>query len=261
MIDHYKVLQISETATKLEIKKAFKKLAMKYHPDKGGDTKLFQQINESYQFLMDEHKRQQYDMNNSKSTNNSTMYDGFGNKISIDIEIVLTFTLEQIYRGWSCKNFEYQTNIGKDFVDIELSYTIMSGTTIKYIGKGHNNNGNRGNLYIKILINDPKFKKKNLKDVVTIIEVDYIRATVGGKLLIDNFIRKETVSFNISANIKEGSIIRSNERLGMGIEERGYVFGIVKLVYPTLNKVTKESLKLISEYIETQEYNTYFKFK
>ena len=60
-MDYYEVLGVSKTATQDEIKKAFHKLAHKYHPDKGGDEKKFKEINEAYQVLSDQQKRAQYD--------------------------------------------------------------------------------------------------------------------------------------------------------------------------------------------------------
>jgi molecular chaperone DnaJ len=60
-MNYYEVLGIAKTASQDEIKKAFHKLAHKYHPDKGGDEKKFKEINEAYQVLSDTTKRQQYD--------------------------------------------------------------------------------------------------------------------------------------------------------------------------------------------------------
>jgi molecular chaperone DnaJ len=61
--DYYNTLWISEDASQDEIKKAFKKLAVKHHPDKpGGDKEKFQEANEAHAVLSDEKKRQQYDM-------------------------------------------------------------------------------------------------------------------------------------------------------------------------------------------------------
>ncbi len=60
-MDYYKVLEVSSSATEEEIKKAYRKLAHKYHPDKGGDEKKFREINEAYQILSDKNKRAQYD--------------------------------------------------------------------------------------------------------------------------------------------------------------------------------------------------------
>ncbi len=59
--DYYKILGVSREASQPEIKKAFRRLAHKHHPDKGGDEKQFHKINEAYQVLSDEQKKSQYD--------------------------------------------------------------------------------------------------------------------------------------------------------------------------------------------------------
>lgn len=62
MKDYYKVLGVSRTATEDEIKKAYRRLAHQYHPDKaGGDEKKFKEVSEAYQVLSDNGKRAQYD--------------------------------------------------------------------------------------------------------------------------------------------------------------------------------------------------------
>lgn len=61
MSDPYKVLGIKRDADKDTIKKAYRKLAMKHHPDKGGDEDKFKNINEAYSILTDDTKRQQYE--------------------------------------------------------------------------------------------------------------------------------------------------------------------------------------------------------
>ena len=59
--DYYKILGINKGASEDEVKKAFRQLAHKYHPDKGGDEKKFKEINEAYQVLSNKEKRTQYD--------------------------------------------------------------------------------------------------------------------------------------------------------------------------------------------------------
>ncbi|OGI63798.1 molecular chaperone DnaJ [Candidatus Nomurabacteria bacterium RIFCSPLOWO2_02_FULL_40_10] len=62
MKDYYETLGVNKGASKDEIKKAFYKLAHKYHPDKKeGDEKKFKQVNEAYQVLSDDAKRSKYD--------------------------------------------------------------------------------------------------------------------------------------------------------------------------------------------------------
>ena len=75
--DYYKILGISKSATDDEIKKAYRKLAMKYHPDRNKDDKtaesMFKDISEAYAVLSNKEKRQQYDTFGS---------EGFQNKFS-----------------------------------------------------------------------------------------------------------------------------------------------------------------------------------
>lgn len=60
--DYYEVLGVDKSASDDEIKKAFRKAAVKHHPDKeGGDEAKFKEINEAYEVLKDKQKRQRYD--------------------------------------------------------------------------------------------------------------------------------------------------------------------------------------------------------
>lgn len=59
--DYYKTLGIGKNASPDEIKRAYRRLAQQYHPDKGGDSQKFKEINEAYQVLSDPQKRGQYD--------------------------------------------------------------------------------------------------------------------------------------------------------------------------------------------------------
>jgi len=68
--DYYKILGVDKKASKDDIKKAFRKLAHEYHPDKkGGSTEKFKEASEAYSVLSDDNKRAQYDMMGSGNFN------------------------------------------------------------------------------------------------------------------------------------------------------------------------------------------------
>ena len=59
--NYYDTLGIKKDASADEVKKAFRRLARKHHPDAGGDEEKFKEINEAYEVLSDKEKRSQYD--------------------------------------------------------------------------------------------------------------------------------------------------------------------------------------------------------
>lgn len=101
-MDYYKILGVDKTADSAAIKKAYRKLAMKYHPDKNPDDKAaeekFKQANEAYAVLSDPEKRQQYD------TYGST---GFSQR----------YSQEDIFRGSDLGSIlrEFGINFGSGF--------------------------------------------------------------------------------------------------------------------------------------------------
>lgn len=67
--DYYKTLGVPRDADADAIKKAFRKLARKHHPDAGGDEAKFKEINEAYEVLSDEKKRKLYDQYGTANEN------------------------------------------------------------------------------------------------------------------------------------------------------------------------------------------------
>lgn len=97
--DYYKLLGVSKSSSKAEIKKAYKKLAMKYHPDRNKGNKAaeekFKRINEAYAVLSDDKKKAQYDQFGA---------EGFSNR----------FSQEDIFRGFDFGNIFGNSGFGND---------------------------------------------------------------------------------------------------------------------------------------------------
>src|SRR3954465_9636470 len=77
--DYYGTLGVNKDATKDDIKKAFRKLAHEFHPDKkGGNADKFKEVNEAYSVLSDDKKRAEYDTYGKTFNNMGGGAQGFG---------------------------------------------------------------------------------------------------------------------------------------------------------------------------------------
>ena len=114
--DLYNILGLSKTAKQSEIKKAYHKLALKEHPDKGGDQEKFKKIKMAYEILSDEEKREKYDKFGLKGLDDSDSPEGstdiFSELFNMrrqrnnkpeDTIHKLSVSLEDLYKGKTLK--------------------------------------------------------------------------------------------------------------------------------------------------------------
>ncbi|MCK4836091.1 MAG: DnaJ domain-containing protein, partial [Candidatus Aminicenantes bacterium] len=111
-MDYYKVLEVGKNASKGEIKKAYRKLAMKYHPDKNKDNKeaeeKFKEISEAYAVLSNDEKRKQYDQFGA---------EGFSRR----------FSQEDIFRGFDLGSIFREFGLGDSFFGNDLFSNLFGG--------------------------------------------------------------------------------------------------------------------------------------
>ena len=79
-MDYYKLLGVNPNSSQGEIKKAFRRLSLKHHPDRGGDAEEFKKINAAYETLGDVEKKRMYDM----QKNNPFMRGGIPGHNGVD---------------------------------------------------------------------------------------------------------------------------------------------------------------------------------
>ncbi|MBP5779323.1 MAG: DnaJ domain-containing protein [Campylobacter sp.] len=124
MADYYEILEITREANSDEIKKAYRKLALKYHPDRNqGDKEAeekFKKINEAYQVLSDENKRRMYDRYGKEGVNNA----GFGGFSGGFEDINLGDIFESFFGGGGFSGTRRQKSVDPYPLDTETIVTL-----------------------------------------------------------------------------------------------------------------------------------------
>jgi curved DNA-binding protein len=241
MTDYYQTLGVSEQASPDEIKKAYRSLANKHHPDKGGDQAKFKDISVAYENLSDPQKKAEYD--NQRRFGGGPQvrfttegFDPFGHMFgqgfphvapfgdifghmrqqqhvrkNRDLNIQCTISFLDSYTG---KQLEanYKLPSGRDQnVIINVPAGVVQGDTIRYQGLGDDsiNGMPRGNLNVTIMVQpDPKFSRMG-DDLYTTVFISPIEAMVGCRKTIQT-ISGSTVDLELRAGIEHGTEFASH---------------------------------------------------
>jgi curved DNA-binding protein len=205
MTDAYQTLGVGKNATEAEIKKAYRKLAGQHHPDKGGDTAKFQEIQSAYETLTDPQKRQQHDNPNPFGHGHNDFefhFNSGGDPRDIfsqffgqrgfqqsprqtrknkDLRVQLTVNLADTLTE-QAKTISVQTTKGDRFnVDVKLPRGVTNGTTIKYTQMGDNFFASltRGDLYVIVSVLPDERYEVHGTTLITRLVVNSVEAMVG----------------------------------------------------------------------------------
>lgn len=191
--DYYQILGVGRNASDDEIKKAYRRLAHQHHPDKGGDKKKFQEINEAYQVLSDRNKRAQYDTYGSADSRasfggqtSSNPFEEFGSQSGIhfdfggfgsrgfgsifedlfetafsQVQVQITITIPQAVLG---DTIRFVTQYG-DQLELRIPPGTQEGTVFTFHGKGQQTRRGRGDLQVVIHIEIPKRLSREQRDL------------------------------------------------------------------------------------------------
>lgn len=223
MANAYETLGVPKGASEDEIKRAYRKLAAKHHPDRGGDTAKFQEIQSAYETLTDPQKRAQHDNpfqhHQGPGGNHFEFHFGGGDPNDIfaqffgqgfpgghnpfqrhaqprrnkDLRINLQITLAETLVDQR-KSVSVQTTKGERFtVDVNIPRGVSNGTTIKYSQLGDNffDTLTRGDLYVIInIIADQRFDQHGI-NLISNLEINSIEAMTGCDKIIQGIDGKE----------------------------------------------------------------------
>lgn len=228
MSDFYNTLGVDKNADQEEIKRAYRRLAATHHPDRGGDTKKFQDIQVAYETLSDPQKRAQYDNPQPQGFPGGFHFhtgggfppgfeeifgDAFGGMFrrqpprNRSLNIQAEISLEEAYHG---KDLMATINLpsGKQqLVDIKIPAGIQDGITLRLAGMGDDSVPNvpKGDLHLTVRVRPhPTFQRQG-DDLIKNIEVNAIDAILGKNLYVETIERK-TLEVKIAPGTQHGQI-------------------------------------------------------
>lgn len=278
----YKTLEISENATPEEIKKTYRKLARKYHPDVNKDKEAeekFKEINAAYEILSDEKKRAQYDQFGDNMFGGQDFSDFSRSQQGAGIN--LDDILSQIFgntggfsTGRSSFNFgengfgfepdlDIRANLNVSFdtavlggkqhinfqnneFDIKIPAGIHDGETIRVRGKGKTGRNAVGDLLLKININPDEVYSRDGDDLTKIFDLPLKTALFGGKITLPTLYKD--INLKIPANTKNTQKFRIKE-LGvknLKTSKMGDLYLKANIILPHTDNLSEE-LKTILE--------------
>jgi curved DNA-binding protein len=233
-MDYYTTLGLKRGASQEEIKKAYRSLAMKHHPDRGGDEKKFKDISAAYDILSDPQKKQMFDSGIDPNAQHSGGFQqgpfefhfggggfedvfnqfgfGFGNQRrparnkSFNVNVMIT--LEDVINGK-----EVSAEIGlpsgeRKFITINIPVGVENGQNIRYQGMGDHSIRDvpPGDLIVNIIV-EPHYKFHREGDnLIYNHSISVWDALLGGSIRIET-LDKKTVDVTIPAGTQPDTVL------------------------------------------------------
>jgi curved DNA-binding protein len=283
MTDYYQTLGVSENASPEEIKKAYRSLANKHHPDKGGDQARFKDISVANDILGDPQKRAEYDQQRQYgggqqfhfNTGNpfggghpfgdifgqggNPFGDIFGHmrgqqgRRNRDLNIQCTVSFVDSFHGKQLEaNYQLPSGRNQNVV-INVPAGIRHGDTIRYSGLGDDSFQGvaRGNLNVTILVQpDPIYRRQD-DDVYMTVNVTPIEAMIGCKKTIRT-LTGQTMDLDIRPGVESGIEYASNGHgfTNPNIGNRGRFVSVINIRSTSVtDPVIVERLKQLNDEI------------
>lgn len=287
MKDYYKILGIKKDASEEEIKKAFRKLAHAYHPDKaGGNEAKFKEASEAYSVLSDKKKRAQYDAFGAGNYTDAgagfrgTGFDpssfgfdfsGFGTKgfdtgdlgdilSSIfggrrvrrgrDIAVDIELSFQESIFGAERKVVINSKFVKQKEVSISVPPGIDDGQMIRLSGMGETLEGGvPGDLYVKVHVRKHPYLRKEGYNLIMDLEAKLSEALLGAEKVIHTL--DGEITLKVPAGTKHGTILRVKGRgVPTGVPARQ--FGgrgdlYIRISVQIPEKLSKDARKAVEE--------------
>jgi molecular chaperone DnaJ len=285
--DYYSTLGISDSATKDEIKKAYRKLAQQYHPDANkGDAAAetrFKEISEAHAVLSNDEKRREYDQIRAYAGGGGYGFapgGGGGRRVRVNIGDIGDLSdllgdqggmFEDLLGGFgfrsgprTARGRDVETEVHLDFEDsidgaaitttsgvkAKIPAGVGDGARIKLAGKGEPgvNGGPAGDLYVRVRVKPhPIFGRAATGDLTVTVPVTIAEAALGTKVEVPTI--DGSVTVKIPSGTQHGKKLRVKGRGGPAPKggQRDLIVSIAVEIPAKLGKKEKEALEHFAE--------------
>jgi curved DNA-binding protein len=266
-IDYYKVLEIDKKATEAEIKKAYRKMARKYHPDLNPNDKQaelkFKELNEANEVLSNPENRKKYDQygenwehgaeyekakqQQSQGNRQQGGSTGFEGTDYSDFFESMFAGQGSRSRNKGYKGQDYNVALHLDLKEVYSTHKrtlsingknirltieagIENGQVIKianYGGEG-SNGGPKGDLFLTFSINNTTRFKRDKDNLYSSVDLDLYTAVLGGAITVDTFDGK--VKLKVAAGTQNGTQIKLTGK-GFPVYKKENEFGNLYITY------------------------------
>ncbi len=279
MKNYYDILGVSEDASADQIKKAFKDIAKKEHPDRGGNEAKFKEANEAYDTLKDVKKRQEYDTLRKygegfgqQGTNFSfsqgdfdifeDFFSGFGGQNSpfrrttfhsrrpranksINVKMALSIKEAMLNNE---KTISYKLPSGKEeFATVKIPAGVQNGITFRYKGLGDDSNPNlpRGDLMVQVTVLDSDGYTRKDNDLYTEKTISCFDAIRGCNIELKG-LDETIINVKVPAGVQPGTLMNVRGK-GMPVHQtlniRGNLYVKIVVLIPTLSQKDLNKIK------------------
>lgn len=267
-MDYYQTLGVNRNASQDEIKKAYRKLASKHHPDKGGDKQKFQEIEEAYRTLSDDQKRAEYDNPQPQFSHHFGGFDpqdifsqmfggphfgqGFGRqqpRKNKSVTLTIQMTLQEVLTGKEVLGTIRLPSGKEQAINLNIPAGVDSGDQIKYSGLGDDSIPGipKGDIIAQIhVMPDYRFQRQGpnllVEETVSIFD-----AILGSKIKVKT-LENKTIELTIPEGTKPDTILSCS---GQGLpyknnRARGNLFVRIKFNMPEkLADTDKQQLEIL----------------
>ncbi len=273
MADYYQTLGVDRNSSQEDIKRAYRSLASKHHPDKGGDTVRFQEIQAAYATLSDPQKKEEYDNPRPQGFHGgggfpqgfedvfSQMFGGGGNPFfgggfrpqpqrNRTLNLQTQISLEEAFYGKELLTTIQLPSGREQVLQVKIPPGINDGLTLRLAGMGDDSIAHqpRGDIHLGIHVQPHPVYQRQGDDLVRIISINCFDAILG-KLFQFETIDDKTLEINIAPGTQHGQTL-AVQGYGMPNIQNSYIRGRLLLnINVTVPTNLSEEQKLLVQQI------------